>query len=106
MFLFIVILWIFLFNKCTIQNHILLVQNVMILSSVYATLLWAKFYVTLWMSSTNAVMNAIDKCDLFDKAVQLSVIVRDNKFYFYTIKLMLLVSHNYITLFSCFYLEN
>ena len=38
MFVFIVVVWIFFFNKCTIQNPLFFVYNVM-LSTVYAIVL-------------------------------------------------------------------
>jgi hypothetical protein len=80
LFLFIVILWDILIDKCIILNTVLLYQNVMILSSVYVILLCDKFFLILLMSSIQtAMINTFDKCDLFDKAVQLSVIVRNNK---------------------------
>jgi hypothetical protein len=68
MFLFIVnILWIFLFNtRPECYDIIKCLRNCCGLSFML-------------MSSTQATMNTFDECDLFDKAVQLSVIVRDNK---------------------------
>ena len=38
----------------------------------------ARKCVNLWMSSTRAAMNTFDECDLFDKAMQLSVIAYDD----------------------------
>ena len=46
MFVFIVVVWIFLFNKCMIQNPVFFMYNVL-LSIVYAIVLWANFYVKL-----------------------------------------------------------
>ena len=78
MFVFIVVVWTFFFNKYVIQNHVFFVFNVM-LSIVYAIVLWANFYVKLLMSSTKAAVNSFDECNVFEKAAQLSVIVYDNK---------------------------
>ena len=47
------------------------------LSSVYAIVLWANFYVKLLMSSSKAAVNSFDECNVFEKAAQLSVIVYD-----------------------------
>ena len=43
MFFFIVVLWIFFFNKYTIQNPVFFVYNVTMLSIVYVIVLWANF---------------------------------------------------------------
>ena len=77
MFVFIVVVWTFFFNKYVIQNHVFFVFNVM-LSIVYAIVLWANFYVKLLMSSTKAAVNSFDECNVFEKAAQLSVIEYDN----------------------------
>ena len=42
MFVFIVVVWIFFFNKYMIQNPVFFVYNVIMLSIVYAIVLWAK----------------------------------------------------------------
>ena len=76
MFIFIVVVWIFFFNKYMIKNPLFFVYN---LSLVYAIVLWANFYVKLLMSSAKAAVNSFDKCNVFEKAAQLSVIVYDNK---------------------------
>ena len=79
MFVFIVVVWIFFFNKYMIQNPVFFVYNVIMLSIVYATVLWANFFVKLLMSSAKAAVNSFDECNVFEKAAQLSVIVYDNK---------------------------
>ena len=61
-----------------IQNPVFFVYNVIMLSIVYAIVLWANFYVNL-MSSAKAAVNSFDECNVFEKAAQLSVIVYDNK---------------------------
>ena len=78
-FVFIVVVWIFFFNKYMIQNPVFFVYNVIMLSFLYAIVLWANFYVKLLMSSTKAAVNSLDECNVFEKAAQLSVIVYDNK---------------------------
>ena len=78
MFVFIVIVWLFFFNKYMIQNPVFFLYNVM-LSIVYSIVLWANFYVKLLMSSAKAAVNSFDECNVFEKAAQLSVIVHDNK---------------------------
>ena len=75
LFLLIVLLWIFLLQKCIILNTVCLVHNVMILVGVYATV---TFYVNFLVYSTRAAMNTFHECDLFDKATQLSVIVNED----------------------------
>ena len=55
MFVFIVVVWIFFFNKYMIQNPVFFVYNVM-LSIVYAIVLWANFNVKLLMSSAKAAV--------------------------------------------------
>ena len=77
MFVFIVVVQIFFFNKCMIQNPVFFVYNAIMLSSVYAIVLWANFYVKLLMSSSKAAVNSFDECNVFEKAAQLSVIVYD-----------------------------
>ena len=77
MFVFIVVVWTFFFNKYVIQNHVFFVFNVM-LSIVYAIVLWANFYVKL-LSSAKAAVNSFDECNVFERAAQLSVKVYDNK---------------------------
>ena len=79
MFVFVVVVGIFFFNKFMIQNPVSFVYNVIVLSIVYAIVLWAIFYVKLLMSSAKAVVNSVAECNVFDKAAQLSVIVYDNK---------------------------
>ena len=79
MFVFIVVVWIFFFNKYMIQNPVFFVYNVIMLSIVYATVLWANFFVKLLMSSAKAVVNSFDECNVFERAAQSSVIVYDNK---------------------------
>ena len=44
MFVFIVVEWVFFFNKYMIQNHLFFVFNVVLLSIVRAIFLWANFY--------------------------------------------------------------
>ena len=44
-FVFIVVVWIFFFNKCMIQNPVFFVYNVVMLSIVYVIVLWSNFYV-------------------------------------------------------------
>ena len=61
-----------------IQNPAFFVYNVM-LSIVYAIVLWANFYIKLLMSSSKAAVNSFDECSVFEKAAQLSVIIYDNK---------------------------
>ena len=78
MFVFIVVVWIFFFNKYMIQNPVIFVYLVM-LSIVYTFVLWADFYMKLLMSSAKAAVNSFDECNIFKKAAQLSVIVYDNK---------------------------
>ena len=78
-FVFIVVVWIFFFNKYMIQNPVFFVYNVIMLSIVYATVLWANFFVKLLMSSAKAAVNSFDECNVFERAAQLSVIVYDNK---------------------------
>ena len=77
-FAFIVIVWIFFINKYMIQNPGFLVYNVM-LSIVYAIVLWANLYVKLLISSAKAAVNSFDECNVFEKAAQLSVILYGNK---------------------------
>ena len=60
------------------QNPVFFVYIVM-LSIVYAIVLWANFYVKLLMSSTKAAVNSFDEWNVFEKAAQSSVIVYDNK---------------------------
>ena len=55
------------------------VYNVIMLSIVYAIVLWANFYAKLLMSSAKAAVNSFDECNVIEKAAQLSVIVYDNK---------------------------
>ena len=62
-----------------IQNPVSFVYNVIVLSIVYAIVLWANFYVKLLMSSAKAVVNSVAECNVFEEAAQLSVIVCDNK---------------------------
>ena len=78
LFLLIVLLWIFLLKKCIILNTVFLVHNIMILAGVYATLMGVNFCVNFLMSSTRAAMNTLDECDLFEKAMQFSVIAHDD----------------------------
>ena len=61
-----------------IQNPVFFVYNVIMLSIVYAIVLWANFYVNL-MSSAKAAVNSFDECNVFEKAAQFLVIVCDNK---------------------------
>ena len=79
MFVFIVFVWTFFFNKYMIQNPVFFVYNVIMLSIVYAIVLWANLYVKLLMSSTKAAVNSFDECNVFEKAAQLSVILYGNK---------------------------
>ena len=79
MFIFIVVVWLFFFNKYMIQNPVFFVYNVIMLSIVYAIVLWANFYVKLLMSSAKAAVKSVAECNVFEKAAQLSVIVYDNK---------------------------
>ena len=79
MFVFIVVVWTFFFNKYMIQNPVFFVYNVIMLSIVYATVLWANFFVKLLMSSAKAAVNSFDECNVFERAAQLSVIVYDNR---------------------------
>ena len=69
-------------NKCIILNSVFLIHIVIILASVYATLLG----VTFLMSSTEAAMNSLHECDIFEKAIQLSVIVHDDNNESFSIK--------------------
>ena len=62
-----------------IQNSVFFVYIASMLSIVYATVLWANFYVKLLTSSAKAAVNSFDECNVFEKAAQLSVIVYDNK---------------------------
>ena len=78
-FINIVVVWIFFFNKYMIQNSVFFVYIASMLSIVYATVLWANFYVKLLTSSAKAAVNSFDECNVFEKASQLSVIVYDNK---------------------------
>ena len=77
MFVFIVVVWIFFFNKYMIQNPVIFVY--LMLSIVYTFVLWADFYMKLLMSSAKAAVNSFDECNISKKAAQLSVIVYDNK---------------------------
>ena len=43
LFVFIVVVWIFFFNKYMIQNPVFFVYNVIMLSIVYAIVLWANY---------------------------------------------------------------
>ena len=43
MFVFIVVAWIFFFNKYMIQNPVFFVYNVIMLSIVYAIVFWANY---------------------------------------------------------------
>ena len=79
MFVFIAVVWIFFFDKYMIQNPVFFVYIVIMLSIVYAIVLWANFYEQLLMSSAKAAVNSFDECNVFEKAAQLSVIVYDNK---------------------------
>ena len=78
LFLLIVLLWIFLLKKCIILNTVFLVHNIVILAGVSATLMSVNFCVNFLMSSTRAAMNTFDECDLFEKAMQFSVIAHDD----------------------------
>ena len=78
LFLLIVLLWIFLLKKCIILNTVFLVHDIMILAGVYAILMGVNFCVNFLMSSTLAAMNTFDECDLFEKAMQFSVIAHDD----------------------------
>ena len=77
-FVFIAVVWIFFFDKYMIQNPVFFVYIVIMLSIVYAIVLWANFYEQLLMSSEKAAVNSFDECNVFEKAAQLSVIVYDN----------------------------
>ena len=44
MFVFIVVVWIFFFNKYMIQNPVFFVYNVIMLSIVYAIVLWGNVF--------------------------------------------------------------
>ena len=79
MFVCIVVVWILFFNKYMIQNPVFFVYNVIMLSIVYAIVFWANLFVKLLMSSTKAAVNSFGKCNVFERAAQLSVIVYDNK---------------------------
>ena len=79
MFVFVAVVGIFFFNKFMIQNPVSFVYNVIVLSIVYAIVLWANFYVKLLMSSAKAAVNSVAECNVFEKAAQLSVIEYDNK---------------------------
>ena len=79
MFVYIVVVWVLFFKKYIIQNPVFFVYNVIMLSIVYAIVFWANFYVKLLMSSTKAAVNSFGKCNVFERAAQLSVIVYDNK---------------------------
>ena len=61
-----------------IQNPVFFVYNVIMLSIVYAIVLWVNFYEKL-LSSTKASVNSFDEYNVFEKAAHLSVIVYDNK---------------------------
>ena len=69
MFVFILVVWIFLFNKYMIQNPVFFMYNAL-LSIVYAIVLWANFYAKLLMSSAKAAVNSFDECNVFEKAAQ------------------------------------
>ena len=75
LFVFIVVVWIFIFNKYMIQNPVFFVYNVIMLSIFYTIVLWAYSYVKLLMSSTKAAVNSLDERTVFKKAAQLSDIV-------------------------------
>ena len=79
MFVFIAVVWIFFFDNYMIQNPVFFEYIVIMLSIVYAIVLWANFYEQLLMSSEKAAVNSFDECNVFEKAAQLSVIVYDNK---------------------------
>ena len=79
MFVFVVVVWIFFFNKYMSQNPVFFVYDVIILSTVYTIVLWANFYVKLLMFSAKTAMNIFDKCNVFEKAAQLFVILYGNK---------------------------
>ena len=79
MFVFVAVVGIFFFNKFMIQNPVSFVYNVIVLSIVYAIVLWANFYVKLLMSSAKSAVNSFNECNIFEKAARLSVIVHDNK---------------------------
>ena len=51
-----------------IQNPVFFVYIVIMLSIVYAIVLWANFYVKLLMSSAKAAVNSFDECNVFKKA--------------------------------------
>ena len=70
MLVFVVVVWIFFFNKYTIQNPVFFVYNVIMLSIVYTIVLWANFYVKLLMSSSKAAVNSFDECNVFERAAQ------------------------------------
>ena len=79
MFVFVVVVGIFFFNKFMIQNPLSFVYNVIVLSIVYAIVLWANFYDKLLMSSAKAAVKSVAECNVFEQAAQLSVIIYDNK---------------------------
>ena len=54
MFVFIVVVWTFFFNKYMIQNPVFFVYNVIMLSIV----VWANLYVKLLMFSAKAAVNS------------------------------------------------
>ena len=68
MFVFVVVVWIFFFNKYMIQILFFFVCNVIMLSIVYAIVLRDNFYVKLLMSSTKVAVNSFDECYVFERA--------------------------------------
>ena len=70
-FFYVVVVGIFFFNKFMIQNPVSFVYNVIVLSIVYAIVLWANFYVKLLMSSAKAGVNSFDESNVFERAARL-----------------------------------
>ena len=70
MFAFIIVVWIFFFSKYMIQSPVSFVYNVIMLSIVYAIVLWANFCVKLLMSSAKAAVNSFDECNVFPAEYQ------------------------------------
>ena len=62
MFVFIVVVWIFFFNKYMIQNPVLFVCNVIMLSIVYAIVLSQATQGHVWRKSQRLIHERVTRC--------------------------------------------
>ena len=62
MFVFVVVVWIFIFNKYVIQNPVFLVYNVMMLSIVYAIVLSQESQAHVSRKSQRLIHERVTRC--------------------------------------------